>query len=51
MQKGTTASGAFPSIPTRDVLTELLREGAQQLFVTAIEVKMADWIESRVHLR
>ena len=35
MQEGTTASVTFPSSAARDVPTELLREGAQQMLATA----------------
>jgi transposase-like protein len=51
MQEGTTASITFPSSSAKDVLTELLREGAQQMLATAIEAEVADWIESHAHLK
>jgi len=51
MQEGTTASVTFPSMTSKDVLTELLREGAQQLLATAIEAEVTDWLESRAHLK
>ena len=51
MQEGTTASVSFPSLSAKDVLTEVLREGAQQMLVTAIEAEVTDWIESHAHLK
>jgi len=36
MQEGTTTSVTFPSVAAKDVLTELLREGAQRMLATAI---------------
>ena len=49
MQEVTTRSFAFPSA-SRDVLTEILREGAQQMLTTAIEAEVAEWIEAHRHL-
>ena len=51
MQEGTIASVTFPSLTSKDVLTEVLREGAQQMLATAIEAEVTDWIESRAHLK
>jgi len=51
MQKGTTASVTIPSSAAKDVLTEILREGAQQMLATAIEAEVADWIDSHSHLK
>jgi transposase-like protein len=50
MQEVTTTTVSFPST-SRDVLTEVLREGAQQMLTTAIEAEVAGWIESHAHLR
>lgn len=49
MQEVTTPSFAFPSA-SRDVLTELLREGAQQMLSAAIEAEVAEWITAHRHL-
>ena len=49
MEEGTTTSFAFPST-SRDVLTKILREGAQQMLTTAIEAEVAEWIDSHRHL-
>ena len=34
-------------IPSRDVLTEILRDGAQRLLGQAIEAEVAGWIEQQ----
>jgi putative transposase len=44
MQEVTTTTVTFPST-SRDVLSEILREGAQQMLTTAIETEVAEWIE------
>ena len=49
MQEVTTTSLAFPST-SRDVLSEILREGAQQMLSAAIEAEVAEWIEAHRHL-
>lgn len=48
MQEVTTTSFAFPSA-SRDVLTEVLREGAQQMLSAAIEAEVVEWIEAHRH--
>jgi putative transposase len=40
----------FP-VSSRDVLTELLRHGAQEMLATAIETEVAEWIAEREHLK
>lgn len=50
MQEVTTASFAFPSA-SRDGLSEILRVGAQQMLLGAIEAEVAQWIEGRKHLK
>ena len=51
MQETTTATLDFPSTESKDVLTEILREGAQTLLVQAVEAEVADWIDSHAHLQ
>ena len=36
---------------SQDVLTEILREGAQAMLTTAIEAEVAEWIEGHEHLQ
>lgn len=50
MQEVTTTSVAFPST-SRDVLTEILRQGAQQMLTAAIEAEVAEWIGEHDHLQ
>jgi putative transposase len=51
MQEGTTESVTFPSTTCEDVLTGILREGAQRMLTTAIEAEVADWIENHAHVK
>lgn len=39
------------SVSSQDVLTELLRHGAQEMLATAIETEVAEWIAEREHLK
>ena len=50
MQEVTTTAVSFPSTAAKDVLTEILREGAQTLLVQAIEAEVANWIDRHAHL-
>jgi putative transposase len=51
MQEVTTRTVDFPSTEAKDVLTEILRGGAQRLLVQAIEAEVAQWIEEHAHLK
>ncbi len=51
MQEGTTSSVSFPSSGSKDVLTGILRQGAQRMLATAIEAEVTEWMESRAHLQ
>lgn len=44
MQEGTTRTAAFPSESAQDVLSEVLRDGAQRMLALAVEAEVADWI-------
>jgi len=44
MHESTEASATIPA-PPRDVLTEILRDGAQRLLAQAVDAEVADWIE------
>jgi len=50
MQEVTTTSFTIPSA-SRDVLSELLREGAQQMLAAAIEAEVSEWIEGHAQVR
>ncbi|MCP3904494.1 MAG: IS256 family transposase, partial [Planctomycetes bacterium] len=49
--KPTTDVIAFPSDDARDLLTPILREGAQKMLATAIELEAHAWLEERASLR
>ncbi len=40
-----------PGESARDVLTEVLRDGAQRMLTEAIEAEVAEWIEAHAHVR
>ena len=50
MPEATSRTIDFPVSSSRDVLTEILREGAQRMLSTAIEAEVAEWISSHEHL-
>jgi putative transposase len=50
MQEVTGDRLIVPAPASRDVLTDVLRSGAQRLLTEAIEAEVAQWIESRSHL-
>jgi putative transposase len=43
----TTDALTFPATTSRDVLGEILREGAQRMLSHAIEAEVAEWIDAR----
>ena len=47
MTYSTCETRIVPLPPTQDILTDLLRQGAQQLLAQAIEAEVADWIDRR----
>jgi putative transposase len=51
MAKSTTASLTLPELTTKDVMTEVLRKGAQQMLAQAIQEEVDEWIEGRAELR
>ncbi len=51
MQEVTTKTVEFPSTEATDVLTEILREGAQTLLVQAVEAEVAEWIDRHASLK
>ena len=42
---------SLPAATSQDVLTSILRDGAQRLLTQAIEAEVAEWIEAHCHLR
>jgi putative transposase len=51
MDRSTTETISLPLPGSHDVLTDVLRSGAQQLLAKAIEAEVADWIDQRAGLR
>jgi transposase-like protein len=51
MRKGNDSALALPATTSQDVLTGILREGAQRMLAQAIEAEVGEWIESRCELR
>lgn len=45
MQEGNARSPTLP-VPAHDVLTSLLRQGAQRMLAQAIEAEVAEWMEA-----
>jgi putative transposase len=48
MRQVTTAATTLPS--SQDLLTDILRQGAQQMLASAIEAEVSEWIDERGHL-
>lgn len=51
MQESTTTNVAFPSLTSEDVLTGILRDGAQRMLAAAIDAEVSDWIDNHAHLK
>ena len=51
MKNDTTTLLAIPEASTRDVLTEILRDGAREMLGNAIEAEVADYIAVHAHQR
>src|SRR5262249_20459259 len=49
MSLSTTDVRLVPLPQSQDVLTDVLRQGAQQLLAQAIEAEVADWIDQHRH--
>jgi len=50
MSKSTSESFSFPVSSSRDVLTEILRDGACRMLQSAIEAEVSGWIDNHAHL-
>ena len=50
MNENTALGLAMPAMTSRDVLTEVLRDGAQRLLGQAIEAEVQEWLESHKHI-
>jgi hypothetical protein len=50
MSESTNATIEMPALAARDVLTDILRQGAQQMLAAAIEAEVAEWIAKHCEL-
>ena len=50
MAERSSSTVSFPGISSKDVLTDVLRQGAQRMLVQAIESEVAEWIEVHASL-
>jgi putative transposase len=50
MENDTTNSQSM-SISSRDVLTEILRQGSQKMLADAIQNEVAEYLDSHAHFR
>lgn len=51
MRESTSQVVSLPAATSQDVLTSILRDGAQRLLTQAIEAEVAEWINSHQHLK
>ena len=51
MKNDTTTPLQIPGATTRDVLTEILRDGAREMLGNAIEAEVADYVAAHAHER
>ncbi len=51
MRERNDSTLALPATSSQDVLTGILREGAQRMLAQAIDVEVAEWIEAHRELR
>jgi putative transposase len=50
MAERINSKRSLPADSTRDLLTDILRDGAQRLLAQAVETEVAEWIEGHAHL-
>ena len=50
MSESSNSMLALPATSSRDVLTDILRDGAQRLLSQAVEAEVAEWIASHAHV-
>jgi len=49
MRESSNAIVSLPAVGAQDVLTSILRDGAQRLLTEAIEAEVAEWIQTHRH--
>src|SRR5688500_8051384 len=50
MAEPSSSTVSFPGISSKDVLSDVLRQGAQRMLAQAIEVEVAEWIDGHVEV-
>jgi hypothetical protein len=50
MAERNSSTVLFPGISSKDVLTDVLRQGAQRMLAQAVEAEVAEWIEVRAQV-
>ena len=50
MSESSNSMLALPATSSRDVLSDILRDGAQRLLSQAVEAEVAEWIASHAHV-
>jgi transposase-like protein len=50
MRHANSSTIEFPAPSSQDVLTDILKQGAQRMLTQAIDAEVAEWIESHAHL-
>lgn len=50
MHESISSTIAMPAVSLRDVLTTILRDGAQRMLAQAVEAEVAQWIDGHAHL-
>ena len=51
MSESSNLMLSLPAVSSRDVLTDILRDGAQRLLTQAIEAEVAEWIDAHADLK
>ena len=50
MRESNSSTIALPVVSSKDVLTTILREGAQRMLAQAVEAEVAQWIDGHAEL-
>ena len=51
MNERSELSVTLPGSESKDVLSDILRQGARRLLADAVEAEVAEWIDRHAHLR
>jgi putative transposase len=50
MRESNSSTISLPAVSAKDVLTAILRDGAQRMLAQAIEAEVTEWIDGHAHL-